>query len=585
MNINAFQTALDEFISGNLNQAENICRKILRSHPDNADVLHLIGIIFFEQGNYEMAITHIKKSIRLNKENADAYYNLGNAYVGKGLFDEALPCYLETIRLNPGIADAYINIGNIHREKKQTDKAMAYYKEAVKTDPSLPDASNNLGNILIEKGRLDEAIECFQMVTHKHPGFAPAFFNLGRAFQIKSQFDDAVLNYREAVKLNPSDAETYNNLGTALYEKGEIAEAVKCYRKAMELKEDLDTAHCNLGITLHQQGYFDEALLSYRKALLINPELADAHLNMSYILLSRCNFKDGWKEFEWRWKTGEFISQQRALPKPAWDGSDIAGKTILLTSEQGFGDVIQFVRYAPLLAGRGAKVIVECLKEMNSLLQTVEGIHQIIVKGKTLPDFDIHCPLLSLPYLFNTTPETIPANIPYLHAGNDLLQIWREKFQPNNDKHRIGIAWAGNPRHSNDRNRSCQPEIFLPLTENKAVSLFSLQKDSYTVQSDNVIKKMGMIDYTNEINDFSDTAAFIMNLDLVISVDTAVAHLAGALGKPVWLLLPFVPDWRWMLDREDSPWYPTMKLFRQPQPCDWGSIIHLITENINNILR
>jgi Tfp pilus assembly protein PilF len=455
----------------------------------------------------------------------------------------------------------------------------------IQTAPHNIDFKILLGNILQDKGQTKNAEYIYKDILEIAPDHFGVYYNLGDICLQSRRYDEAISNYRMAIRLNPDFAWAYNNMGLALKEEYEFEEAISSFRKAISCSPDFILAYINLGNILQYKNNYEESLKCYRKVLEIEPDFPDAHWNIALIQLTLGNFRDGWKEFEWRWKTGEFISQQRALPKPAWDGSDIAGKTILLTSEQGFGDVIQFVRYAPLLAGRGAKVIVECLKEMNSLLQTVEGIHQIIVKGKTLPDFDIHCPLLSLPYLFNTTPETIPANIPYLHAGNDLLQIWREKFQPNNDKHRIGIAWAGNPRHSNDRNRSCQPEIFLPLTENKAVSLFSLQKDSYTVQSDNVIKKMGMIDYTNEINDFSDTAAFIMNLDLVISVDTAVAHLAGALGKPVWLLLPFVPDWRWMLDREDSPWYPTMKLFRQPQPCDWGSIIHLITENINNILR
>ena len=300
---------------------------------------------------------------------------------------------------------------------------------------------------------------------------------------------------------------------------------------------------------------------------------------MSLALLLSGNFIEGWKEFDWRRKIGS-ISFQRDFSQPIWNGSEIAGLTILLCAEYGFGDTIQFVRYAPLVAERGARVIVECPKELTSLIKNCEGAHQVIAYGEQLPEFDTYCPLLRLPLVFHTTLETIPAKLAYISVDLMLVEKWRDKFSHNNSKLKIGLAWGGRPRYRTLRHRSCSFEIFSALSNLDDTAFYSLQKGEAAKEAKHPPTGMNFYDYTQEIKDFSDTAALIENLDLIISVDTAVAHLAGALGKPVWTLLPFAADWRWLLEREDSPWYPTMRLFRQPSHGDWEAVISRVFDHV-----
>jgi ADP-heptose:LPS heptosyltransferase len=305
---------------------------------------------------------------------------------------------------------------------------------------------------------------------------------------------------------------------------------------------------------------------------------------MSFRLLSCGDFINGWKEYEWRLKINARPSVKE-FSQLLWDGSDISGKTILLYTEQGHGDAIQFIRYVPAVVQRGATIIVECQKELASLFQNVEGIKKVISIGEQLPAFDLHCPLLSLPLKFNTTLDTIPAEIPYIKVNPLSTRKWKDKLSDDSSKLKVGLVWAGSQSHKDDRNRSFALNTFAPLAQFDNIVFYSLQKEKGSEQAKKPPEGMKLIDHMEEINDFSDTAALIENLDLVISVDTAVAHLAGAMGKPVWTLLPFVPDWRWLLNREDSPWYPTMKLFRQPSHSDWKSVIHKVAEELRSFTR
>jgi len=506
------QLAFEHFQAGDFQQAEDTCKDILKVQPDDADALHLLGIIYYQLNNYDVAIQYIRKALQFSPSDPDAYYDLGNA---------------------------------LH-EKGELDEAITYYQKALHFDPNFIEAYNNLGFALQDKGQLDEAITCYQKALQLNPNYTQAYNNLGYAFYLKQgQLDEAITCYQKALQLNPNYAEAYNNLGLALQEKGQLDEAITCYQKAI-------------------QHY---------------PNFAEAHWNMALALLLSGNFKQGWEKFEWRW---ECISSKRTFSQLLWNGSNIAGGTILLHAEQGFGDTIQFIRYAPLVAQHGAKVIVECQEELTSLIKNVEGVQQVIAYGERLPDFDIHCPLLSLPLVFGTTLESIPSKIPYITVDSMLVQKWGEKVQHDNSKLRIGLAWDVAHREDKLHLRSCPLELFSPITQFDDITFYSLQKAAAAEQVKNPPKDMKLIDYTEEINDFSDTAAFIENLDLVISVDTAVVHLAGALGKSVWTLVPFVPDWRWMLKREDSPWYPTMRLFRQPSPGNWDAVIVRLLEELKH---
>jgi FKBP-type peptidyl-prolyl cis-trans isomerase 2/predicted negative regulator of RcsB-dependent stress response len=465
--------------------------------------------------------------------------------------------------------DLSLDIELIEIEETNISKAHDYYDQGITFQ---------------DRGQQDEAIQSYQKAIELNPGFAPAYYNLGVAFHKKGQPDQAILCYQLATGFNPNYAEAYHNLGIVLKEKGKLDEATTCFEVALQSKPTYAGAYYNLGNILVAKGKFDEALSYYRKTIDLNPDYAEAHWNIALINLLFGNFDRGWKGYEWRWKL-EGVSAKRNFDQPLWDGSDIAGRTILLHAEQGLGDTIHFIRYAPLVAERGAKVIFECQKELVSLLEAVRGIYQVIERGAQLPEFDVHCPLLSLPLVFGTTLENIPSAVPYITINSSLIQKWQNKLLSDNSKLKIGLAWSGDMGMRDDQNRSCSLEIFSRLAGIDDITFYSLQKGEAAEQAKKPPEGMNLVDYTEEIYDFLDTAAFIENLDLVICVDTAVAHLAGAMGKPVWTLIPFVPDWRWMLDREDSPWYPTMKLFRQPDRGDWAPVIAKLSEELRTFSK
>ena len=515
MDINkAISLAFEYFQTGNLQKAEEICKEVLELQPNNADALHLLGLLYYQLKNYVYAIQFIRKALEFSPSDPDAYYDLGNALHEKGDLDEAITCYQKALHFDPNFIEAY----------------------------------NNLGFALQDKGQLDEAITCYQKAIELNPNYAEAYNNLGYAFYLKKeQLEEALTYYHKALQLNPTYPEVHNNLGLALQDKGQLDEAITCYQKAIR----------------HY------------------PNFAEAHWNMALALLLSGNFKDGWEKFEWRWRC---ISLPRNFSQPLWDSSDITGRTILLHAEQGFGDTIQFIRYVPLVAQCMEKVIVECQEELKSLLQNVEGADLVIARGEPLPEFDIHCPILSLPLVFKTTLENIPLKIPYIIVDPILVQRWKDRIHPDNSKLKIGIVWSVKHRDEKLHYRSCPLELFSPLTQFDDITFYSLQKGAAGEQAKNPPQGIKLIDYTEEIHDFSDTAAFIENLDLIISVDTAVVHLAGALGKSVWTLVPFAPDWRWMLTREDSPWYPTMRLFRQSSPGDWEPVIASIEKELSEFI-
>lgn len=456
-------------------------------------------------------------------------------------------------------------------------RAKYILEEVLKFESGNDDILYFLGHIAFQLGDYDTAIQSIKRALLFNPNNAEAYYNLGSAYHEKGLLDEAIKSYQKALQFNSHFADAYKDLGLALEEKGQYDAAIDCFKKAIELVPDFAEAYNNLGNALQGKGLIDEAITCYQKALRFSPNLAEAHWNMALISLLTGNFKQGWKEFEWRWELPG--NCPRDFFQPLWDGSDIRGRTIVLHAEQGFGDTIQFIRYAPLVAQRGAKVIVECQKELKSLLRNTEGIHHVQSWGEQLPVFDLHCPLLSLPFIFNTTLESIPDHIPYISVDPELVSKWRNTIQHDHCQFKIGLVWDVNPEHKVTC-RSCSIELFLPLNKFENVTFYSLLKKESGTPAGFPLQGVKFFDYTKELHDFSDTAALMENLDLVISVDTAVAHLAGALGKPVWVLLPFEPLFRWMLDRQDSPWYPTMRLFRQPSPMDWESVIAKITDEL-----
>ena len=387
--------------------------------------------------------------------------------------------------------------------------------------------------------------------------------------------DEAVAGSRHALELQPDCAMAPSYLGHALADEGKLGEAVACLRLDLELNPDFDVAHNNLGGALYGQGKLDDAVACYRRALELKPDHAELHLNLALWSLLTGDFERGWAEYEWRAQTQHLRVERRIFLQARWDGQPLEGRTILLHSEQGLGDAIQFVRYVPLVKQRGGTVFVECPGSLVSLLTSCAGIDRLVGRGDELPAFDVQAPLLSLPRIFHTGLRDIPAAIPYLFAVPGLVEHWRQELG-SVAGFKIGMVWQGNPMHKQDRARSLRLSRFEPLARMPDVQLISLQVGPGSEQLRDSANRFRVTDVGSRLRDFRDTAAVMLNLDLVICCDTAVAHLAGALGVPVWVALPLVPDWRWLLDRSDSPWYPTMRLFRQDTRGDWPGVFRKI---------
>lgn len=539
------QQAISTYQAGNVPQAEHIFKKILKRFPHNVQAMNFLRLISYRKGDYDSAIRYVKTAIKCNPADADNYYNLGFLLKSRGNLDEAIECFRKAIHYNPHFINAYYNLGNALKMTGSFDEAAASYQMVLQLDPKDFEAWNNLGNVLKEQDRLDEAIPC----------------------------------YEKALQINPDFALAYGNLGAALQDQGLLEKAYQCYQKALEINPRLISAFNNMGVALREEGRLDEAMAYYQKAIQVEPDDAEAHWNKAITYLLAGNFKEGWKHYESRFRKKDVSVIERTFSQPRWDGGSIEDRTLLLYAEQGLGDTVQFIRYAPQVAERGAKVIVECQKELVTLVQSVKGVEEVIEKGKELPVFDVWCPLLSLPLTFATTLETVPAHVPYMRVKSAMKEKWRERLLKDPPGYRVGLVWAGNPRYRHDRIRSGPLELISRVGEIEGIVLYSLQKDAGGQKVHSFPEEVNCIDYMAEIKDFSDTAALIENLDLVISVDTAVAHVAGALGKHVWILLPYAPDWRWLLNRQDSPWYPTMRLFRQPSRGDWESVVaNVLTE-------
>ena len=371
----------------------------------------------------------------------------------------------------------------------------------------------------------------------------------------------------------PRSAEAQNNLGIVLREQGKLQEAIACYEKAFAIKPDYAEAYSNLGAALVDQAEFDDALGYYGRALTLDPHCAEAHFGESWVRLLLGEFDVGWPKYEWRWLTKKL--SPHGLTMPLWDGKNLHGKTILLHCEQGLGDSIQMIRYARAVKEKEGRVLVFCPTPLEKLFRGVAGIDELFSDHTVIPSYECHAPLLSLPHLLGTTLTTIPSTVPYVQTDPNGVKEWQDRLV-DYPGFRIGVVWRGNPTHKNDHNRSMTARDFASFLDVPGITVISLQKDIGLDELKVFRHLESFFDGSPRLADFADTASVISNLDLVISVDTAVCHLAGALGVPVWTLIPFAPDWRWLLDRVDSPWYPTMRLFRQKSIGDWHSVIQQV---------
>jgi Flp pilus assembly protein TadD len=490
-----------------------------------------------------------------------------------GSLVQAEGLYREVLAQSPQDVDALYLLGLIDCQRERYEAAIAHMQQALQLKPDFAEGYNNLAHALRAVGRLQEALVCIREALHLRPDYAAAHGNLAVCLTHQGRFLEAVGAYHESLRLNPDDPETYANLGIALWYLGRLDEAIVSLNRARQLRPGLADAHSNLGTILRAQGKNREAIASLQEAIRLSPNHADAHWNLALALLASGEFEQGWKEYEWRWKRKQW--PPRAFPQPRWDGGPLQGRSVLLCCEQGLGDTIHFIRYAAILRDRGARVILSCQTPLRPLLAGCHGIDELCDENAEPAHFDVWSPLLSVPGLVGTTVEAIPAPGPYLFASPKLVERWR-RYLNRFKAFKVGIGWQGNRAHVADRYRSIRLTRFAAFAELKGVQLISLQKGPGTEQLGEVAGDFSVFDLGHQLDHsapFTDTAAVMMNLDLIITADTAIAHLAGALGVPVWTAIPMLgTDWRWLLDREDTPWYPTMRLFRQSEANDWTDV-------------
>jgi tetratricopeptide (TPR) repeat protein len=466
-------------------------------------------------------------------------------------------------------------LGLLNLQRRRPNEALGFLSKAMKVNCSA-DAMSNLGLALHAVGRFEEAAANHRNALMLAPGHPEILYNLGNACIELGRIDEALANYDEVLAKNPCHAGTLVNRGNAYLRLNRPVEAISSFDRALAAMPNHPQILTNRGHALRRLDRPVEALADFNAALVKAPDFPEAHFEAGMTRLTLGDF-EGWKQYEWRWKTGSFAGRRRKLGAPLWRGeTPIAGKSILLHAEQGFGDTIQFIRYAPLLAERGAKVICEVQPQLRSLLSRLDDI-DVIAEGEPLPRFDLQCPMLSLPLAFGTRAETIPASIPYLTASADRLAFWRDRLPK---APRAGFVWSGSPFHDNDANRSIPLARLAALLAKAPLSCISLQTELRAADGEVLRDLPNLVQLGGELRDFADTAAVISLLDVVISVDTAVAHLAGALGKPVVILLPFAADFRWMRDREDTPWYTTAKLIRQVAFGDWERVVGRLGDEI-----
>ena len=564
--------------AGKLGEAEAAYRQILAVNPQQPDALNLLGALAGQVGKYEQAMDLIRRASTIEPNRAEFHANMGIVHAAQGQRAQAAQCFLRAVHLEPRRGEYYFRLGSVHLEMGNYDNSLACFELAASLDNGQPAAHNAMGITHRYKGNLDAAIGWYGQALALQPEFAEAANNLAEALIAKGESGRAIEAARHALKVKPDFTQALNNLGNALRLAGRPDEAVATYQKVAKLDPKLAQTYQNMGNAYSEMGDFARAEGMHRRAIEITPDYVDAHLSLGVIHLRRGELERGWGLFDWRLKLPG-MGLRAGLPGTVWTGGEFGGKRILLVAEQGLGDTIQFVRYAAMVAQRGATVILSCAKELAGLLRGAEGVSDVVASDGALPAADAHCALLSLPGIFRTGMNNIPAKLSYLSADPALKEKWAARIPAGSNLPRVGLVWAGGGRHPANRERSFDLWGLGALAKaREGAKFFSLQVAETSFQAIAPPKGMDLTDLGKEVTDFSDTAAIIANLDLVITADTAVAHLAGALGKPVWVLLPFVADWRWFTDRDDSPWYPTMRLFRQEKAGDWEAPVRKAAE-------
>ena len=592
--------------SGRRDEALRAYETAIRAKPDLAPVYCNVAAVLIELDRCAEAISALETALRLAPDLHEAHVNLCRAYRRSGRDREALAPALRATELRPD-RDTFLNVGEAAFHLEAYDIALEAYQRALALDSACAKTHCNLGAVYQATGRHAEAIAAGEAALALQPDFVAAHCNLGAAYQPAGRYAEAITAAQAAIVRQPNFALAYANLGAVYYLTGLHAEALEALETAVALQPDLALAHCNLGAVYRSAGRYADAIVACETAIALRPhsavahdnlgvvyhatrryaeaiaageaatalqpDFATAHFNLACSLLVGGNFARGWDEYIWTWRVPARRAELPYLDRaPLWSGETFTSRRLLISADEGFGDVIQFVRYLPAVKARGGRVILEVKEPLGALFADLPDSDEVRVYSGSadLADAaDLQIPLSGIPRALGTDLASIPASIPYLRAKPQRVERWRPRFG-SASRLRVGIVRAGNPQHVGDGLRSVRLDDFARLGEIEGVAWFGLQKGR-----DEDRRSCGLFTVDPlgaEIRDFADTAAIVAQLDLVIAVDTAIVHLAGALGKPVWTLLPFAADWRWLLLRDDSPWYPTMRLFRQPGKGDWASV-------------
>ncbi len=564
--------ALDLHQAGKLADAGIIYRDILKVEPNNVDALNLMGVLLQSGGQFGTAISLLQKATELAPDYVAAHVNLGNALQLAGRREDAVDAFQKAITINPNQPEAANNLASVLNDLKRHEDSVNACVSALKLRPDFAEAHVNMGNALIGLKKPVDAEKSYRRAIELKPANATAYFNLGNALTDQDRLDDALAAYGKAVALDAANAEKQYNYANTALKLDRYVEAVESFRNAIDIDPNYIDAYCNLGAALQAMGDTAEAIECYREAIRISPrnkKQPDLNWNLALSLLQQGEYGEGWEAYEWRWLTPTFAAFKRDWQKPEWTGQDLDGQTVLIHAEQGYGDGIMFCRFAPLVAKKGARVVLECRAPLTRLLRSLDGVADCYDLGQPVPDHDYQVALMSLPRAFKTTLETVPATLPYLAPPAD-AQADPRIGQAEGLK--IGFVWAGSPTRRDNAKRSAPLRMFAPLIEVPGTTFFSLQVGKFRPELEGLDKRLGVVDLADGLKDFADTAAAVKALDLVISVDTAVLHLAAAVGTPAWGLMSKPTGFFWMNERESSPWYPGLRLFRQAEMGDWESV-------------